>query len=85
VKKTIRVIQEVEVEIDETQFDRYFRNQYLQYHGDLISIDDHLLNLSEQFATGKINNDSEFLIGYGILKKRGIKFKLLDKKISFKL
>lgn len=75
--KVVRVIQEVEITIDETKFDENFLKEFESYmfRADL---NDHIDHLAILAARGIINDYEEFIEGYGDPIDMGIKVKVLN-------
>lgn len=74
-EKTVRVTQEIVVEIDESKFTEDFLNEFSCYMFDA-DIEEHIKYLAGLYACEIIDEDS-FIEGYGPAKDFGIKFKRL--------
>lgn len=75
-KKVVTVIQNIEVEVDETKFTPQFMEEFRSYmfsHFD--TLDDHIRHIAQLHARGVIDASSsgEFIEGYGPIEEFGIK------------
>jgi hypothetical protein len=72
--KTITVIQEIEVTVDESRFTAEFMENFSRYFHGLESIEEHMQFIAKCRARGFVVSSSEFLEGYGKLSDFGISF-----------
>lgn len=77
ISKTVTVIKEIKVTVDETKFDAAFFRQFDESMFCLgEDMDEHMKNLAEKFVNGDAEGwEDDFLEGYGPLKDMGVKFK----------
>jgi len=80
-KKTVRVTQIIEVEIDETKFDDEFLEEFRKSFYPFHTIEGHIGHLAQMYARGLIA-DGNFIEGYGKPEETGIKFKLADFEVE---
>lgn len=84
-KRTVTVIQSIEVEIDERKFDREFMEEFRRSFYDFSTIDAHIEHLAQMYARGITNPDladGDFIEGYGKPEEMGIKLKFLDLEVE---
>lgn len=74
-KRTVRVIQEVEVENDETKFTPQFMQEFRESFFDFGTIEQHIEHLAQLEARSIYG---EFIEGYGKRSDMGISMKVKD-------
>ena len=82
-QQTYKVIQNIEVIIDESKFTDQFLDEFEKHIFKFFDcrnrIDGHMKFLAEMYARGIIKNyTDESFEGYGVLSNMGIKFNLVD-------
>jgi hypothetical protein len=77
IKKTVKVTQYVEVEVDEAKLNDEFMKEFSSYMFEA-DIDEHFRHLAAQEAQGFIPTKDYFLEGYGPLNEMGISMKVTD-------
>ena len=77
-RKKIHVTIEVDISVDETKFTDPFINEFRQKFYPLDYLNDHICNLSEQYALGYISPSDSIIEGYGKPENFGIKFHSKD-------
>lgn len=76
-KRTVEVVITVEVETDDTQFDKVFMENFSQYFYEFDSIEEHIEYIAQLQARELIDFD-DFVEGYGRLKDMGISVKTIS-------
>lgn len=84
-KKIVQVIQNVEVELDETKFDERFLAAYREDFYDFHRIDDHFMHIGQLAARGIADSFSSFIEGYGPPEDFGIKTTVLDRETEVEI
>lgn len=75
-KRTVKVVQFIEVEIDEAKFDDDFLTAFSKSDSTVKTVEDHIVFLATLYAKGVIGGwDDEFVENYGELRDMGIKLK----------
>nr|WP_092074965.1 hypothetical protein [Dendrosporobacter quercicolus]NSL49593.1 hypothetical protein [Dendrosporobacter quercicolus DSM 1736]SDN24091.1 hypothetical protein SAMN04488502_11549 [Dendrosporobacter quercicolus] len=78
-KRTVEVIITVEVETDDSKFDKNFMDNFSRYFYEFDTIEEHAEHLAQLEARGMI--DANFVEGYGALKDMGIKIRVMDREV----
>lgn len=78
-KKTVRVIQEIEVDLDETKFTPEFMAEFRESFYPFTTLDEHRCHLAQIFARG-IGDGASFIEGYGPAKGMGISFRQIEQE-----
>jgi hypothetical protein len=76
-KKYITVTQTIEVQVDETKFNQEFMEEFQAIFYPFKTIDEHLKHLAQLYARG-LNDNGDFIEGYGYADDMGIKFRNTD-------
>jgi hypothetical protein len=63
----------VELEIDKSKFDEAFMKEFREGFYDFDTLDEHVAHLAQLYLRG-INDDRDFIEGYGEAEEMGIKF-----------
>jgi len=78
-KKTVTVVieKEIEVELDESKFDKTFLSEFRDSFYPFHTIEEHIKHLAQMKARGLIDrslsSDGAFIEGYGRMRPMGIK------------
>ena len=71
-KKTVRVTQEIWVQVDESKFTPDFLKEFRETMYNFPDINDHIEHLAQLKARGIITHKNQFVEGYGNLLDMGI-------------
>lgn len=77
-KKTFRVEQVIEVEVDESKFTPEFMREFSEGIHPFDSVQEHMEYIAELVATGVVMSRLQEIEGYGVLKDMGIRFSLKE-------
>ena len=78
ISKEVVVTQVVLVTIDESKFDATFMAEFRASFYPFTTVNDHLEHLAQLFARGLVDDNNDFIEGYGPAKDMGIRFKIVD-------
>ena len=78
-KRTISVVQTIEIEADESKFTPDFLENFNRYFHECPTVEDHLAYIARSYASGIVRSHRDFLEGYGILTENfGVKLSCVD-------
>lgn len=80
--KTVTVMQELKVTVDEARFTDEFMEAFSKCFFQTLTIEEHIEHIAEMFAKGVVTSDAQFLEGYGVLRAFGITIKRSDEFTS---